>query len=96
MATTAFSGFQVAATPTAFHLWLELPQPWRADAFRAEAERQGVLLVTGEAFIAGRELAPHPLRICIGGSKSIPNIKRGLDIITKLLVERPDSGFNLA
>ena len=95
MATTAFSGFQVTAAPTAFHVWLELPQPWRADAFRAEAERQGVLLVTGEAFIAWREVAPNAVRICIGGRKSIPNIKHGLDIITKLLVKRPNSGFNL-
>ena len=95
LTTAALSRFQITAAPAAFHVWLELPQPWRADAFRSEAERQGILLVTGEAFVAGREAAPHALRICTGGSKSIPDVKRGLDIITNILNQRPDSGFNL-
>ncbi len=95
LATTALKGFSVKSSPAAFHVWLELPEPWRGDAFRREAERQGLFLASGEAFVVARDAAPHALRICTGGSKSMADVKRGLDIIVDILNARPDTGFDL-
>lgn len=95
IATEALGGYTVSSDPAAFHVWLELPQPWRGDAFRMEAERQGVFLASGEAFVVGRDAAPHALRICTGGKKSIADVKHGMGIIVSILNARPDSGFAL-
>ncbi|NQW00364.1 MAG: PLP-dependent aminotransferase family protein [Rhodospirillales bacterium] len=95
LAISALDGFTLHADPAAFHVWLELPAPWRGDAFRLEAERKGVRLASGEAFVVGRDAAPHALRICTGGAKSADDVSRGLNIITGILHERPNSGFAL-
>jgi len=95
IALDILKGYSVRSDCAAFHVWLELPQPWRGDAFRMEAERQGVFLASGEAFVVGREAAPHALRICTGGNKSIADVKRGIEIVASILNARPDSGFAL-
>lgn len=95
MATETLASQIMRSDPAAFHVWLELPQPWRGNAFRSEAERAGVRLASGEAFVVGRDAAPHALRICLGGAKTNADVKKGLDIISDILDARPDSGFAL-
>ncbi len=95
LANDALAAFTMHSDPAAFHVWLELPSPWRGNAFRAEAEQKGVYLASGEAFVVGRDVAPHALRICLGGNKSVTDVKRGLEIIVDILNSRPDTGFAL-
>lgn len=95
MTVDALNKFDIQYDRAGFHVWLELPHPWRGDAFRFEAERLGVRLASGEAFVVGRDAAPHALRISTGGAKTIKDVKRGLEIITGLLNARPDTGFAL-
>ena len=35
-------GLRYRAHPLSFHIWLELPEPWRNDEFIAQARRRGV------------------------------------------------------
>lgn len=95
LAVDALNEFDIRYDPAGFHVWLELPHPWRGDGFRSEAERLGVRLASGEAFVVGRDAAPHALRICLGGAKSATDVTRGLEIITNILNARPDTGFAL-
>ncbi|MEH0635038.1 PLP-dependent aminotransferase family protein [Streptomyces bottropensis] len=44
------AGFAVRGDSRAYYAWWELPQPWRADTFRAAAARRGVAVTPGPAF----------------------------------------------
>ncbi|MCP5368040.1 MAG: PLP-dependent aminotransferase family protein [Hyphomicrobiales bacterium] len=62
----------------AHFLWLDLPAPWRANDFQAEAEERGILLHTIEAFAVGRQPAPHAVRIGLGGAMNMDELERAL------------------
>ena len=66
------------------HLWLELPEAWRPDTFRAEAERQGVRLLTAEFFAVGQTPAPRAVRICLGYETSRERLAEGLRVVADL------------
>jgi DNA-binding transcriptional MocR family regulator len=74
--------------PESYHLWLSLPEPWRADAFVERARGRGVLLTPADVFAIGRG-APHAVRICIGGVPDRDDVGRGLAIVMQTLHERP-------
>ncbi len=93
LAIETLDGFTFASDPNAYHVWLDLPAPWRGESFRAEAARQGIRLASGEAFVVGRTPAPNALRICTGGRNSLEDVKRGLETLTRILNAKPDTGF---
>src|SRR5690606_1510582 len=55
--------FGPATDEDAAHAWLPLPEPWRAGAFVRACARQGVGVLSGEAFAVARDAAPHAVRI---------------------------------
>ncbi|TKC82986.1 PLP-dependent aminotransferase family protein [Trinickia terrae] len=67
------------------HLWLPLPEPWRAAEFAAALRQEGVLVKTADSFVIGRNAAPHAVRICMTGARSIAALTRGLSIIRATL-----------
>ncbi len=74
----------------AFHFWMLLPAPWRADELVREARMRGVILSPPELFVVGRASAPHATRICLGATRDRETLKRGLSLIASLLnAERP-------
>jgi len=93
IAFEALREFQIRYAPDALHLWLDLPQPWRANDFQKECERRGVRLLTAETFTVGRDTAPHSVRICTGGRNSIADIRQGMDIVGDVLKNGPGAGF---
>lgn len=78
--------------PAAYHVWLELPEPWRASAFRQEAEARGVMFYTGDTFAVGRAPAPHAIRICTGAPESEDEMVRGLKILATILADPRATG----
>ncbi|HEV7843535.1 MAG TPA: PLP-dependent aminotransferase family protein, partial [Pyrinomonadaceae bacterium] len=78
-------GLRFSAHPISFHLWLELPDPWRSDEFIAQARRRGVLVTPPEAFVPGREEAPHAVRVCLGAARTRIQLEKGLKIIREIL-----------
>lgn len=54
------------ADPGSYHLWLELPPGWRADAFAAAAARAGVAVTPASAFTMAPGHAPAAVRLALG------------------------------
>lgn len=85
LAARYFAGQRFVTRPTSFHLWLHLPEPWRAGDFLAEARGRGVLVTAPEPFTTGREQAPHAVRVCLSAVESIERLETALGILASLL-----------
>ncbi len=85
---------RLSATSCCHHTWLELPPPWRAGEFTAEARRRGVIITPSDIFAAGRIDVPEAVRICIGMPRYRKQLAMTLDILCEIL-EKPIIG-NLA
>ncbi len=73
------------------HLWLQLPEPWRAEDFVLQAQRRHVLVAAAEVFAVGRTMAPHAVRVSLGGTQTIGQLEEGLEILAQLLHSLPMS-----
>jgi DNA-binding transcriptional MocR family regulator len=89
VARSVLSGFAVRADPRAYHLWLELPKPWRSHQLVAEAARKGIALAPSSAFAAREAHAPNAVRIALA-SPPIPELHRALEVLARLLRSTPD------
>ena len=76
----------ISATPGYHHIWLTLPEPWRATAYTEEAKRQGIVIAPAEIFVAGRSNAPHAVRICIGMPRQRKKLDYALDVLAEILL----------
>jgi len=85
LASDALAGTALRAHPAAYHAWLPLPEPWRADAFVACLARRGVAVTPAEAFVVGRAPAPHAVRLGLGAPRSHETLARGLRIVAEVL-----------
>lgn len=72
-----------------FHVWLPLPEGWRADVFRAECARAGVLVSEARSFAMHAGDAPEAVRICISHEASEDRLRRGLEIVAAVLQQKP-------
>jgi len=90
LAARALRGFEFDAHPLSFHLWLHLPEPWRSNEFAAQLKRRGVLVSPSEAFVPGREEAPHAVRICLGTPRTRERLEDALAVVRGVLQETPD------
>lgn len=78
-------GYDITTQQGSFHLWLKLPEPWRADAFKAQLLEKSVRVLSAESFAVGRFPAPQAVRISLTGPTSTDQLKKGLDIIKQQL-----------
>lgn len=77
--------------PCAMHIWLPLPEPWRADEFVAEALSRKLAISGAGAFAVGRGRAPHALRFGLGADTR-EMLAKALDILASLLAAKPRVG----
>jgi DNA-binding transcriptional MocR family regulator len=94
IAARELAGCAFDAHPLSFHLWLHLPEPWRGNEFTAQLRRHGVLVTPSEAFVPGREEAPHAVRICLGTPRSRAQLERALAVVRGVLRGTPDPGLS--
>jgi DNA-binding transcriptional MocR family regulator len=73
-----------------YHLWLHLPEPWRAEDFTEQASKQGVAVTPPSAFIVGRERLPHAVRLCLGAVRERDRLARGLRTLADILAQSPE------
>jgi len=78
------------AQPTAYHVWLSLPRPWRGEAFAEAARRKGVGVTPASAFAVGRAGAPDAVRVCLGAARDRAELERGLRVLADLLAASPE------
>lgn len=64
--------------------WLQLPEPWRAHDFSAEARRRGVVVMPAEVFSLDKARAPQSIRISLG-TLSRPDFQKGVQILADIL-----------
>jgi DNA-binding transcriptional MocR family regulator len=83
--------FDVFSHPGGLHLWLQLPDPWRADEFVASAQARGVMVLGASSFSVGRGAAPHAVRISVSAASSRQQLAAGLDLLLALLHDGPDA-----
>lgn len=72
-----------------YHFWMRLPEPWRMDSFAAAALREGVRVITADAFAVRRDHAPHAVRLCLGAAHPLPQIEQALQKLRLLADSRP-------
>ena len=89
MARKRLAGFMVDSDPAAFHVFLHLADPWRREDFIQAALSQGVKLSSASAFVIGREVAPHAVRISLAAARDQETLDRALGIIADLAQSRP-------
>lgn len=77
--------------PQAHHLWLELPSPWRAEAFVQAAFDRGVRVASPEPYVIGRKPAPHAVGVCLGPPNDRSELERGLRVLAQVLETRPQT-----
>ena len=83
------AGAGLTGDPAAAHLWLTLPEAWRADDFAAAARRRGVGIVPAAAFAVTRH-PPNAVRICLGAQTTAERVERGLARLAALLATPPE------
>lgn len=89
IALDRLQGFRVSSHPGGLHLWLHLPEPWRADEFVVAAREQGVLVQGAASFSVGRAAVPHAVRISVSAASTRAQLAQGLELLLPLLHEGP-------
>jgi DNA-binding transcriptional MocR family regulator len=83
------SGFEILADPRSYHVWLQLPQRWRSEAFAAAAARHGISLTPSNAFTIAPGHAPNAVRLALG-LPTHPQLRAAGDRLAQLLAMDPD------
>ena len=84
LATSILGGAAFAADPHGHHLWLRLPEHWRAADFADHADRAGVSIVPASAFAT----VAHPVeavRISLGVAPDRGDLEDGLTLLASLM-----------
>lgn len=84
LASTILAGADFAADPQGHHLWLRLPDHWRADDFAEQSDRAGVSIVPASAFAT----LAHPIeavRISLGVAPDRDDLEDGLTQLADLM-----------
>lgn len=72
-----------------FHLWLPLPESWRADIFRAECASLNVQVSEGRSFAFN---GPEAIRLCVSHEANEERLQLGLETVAGVLRQKPN-GF---
>lgn len=76
---------RVDSHPGSYHVWLKLPEPWRAGEFTESAKSRGVTILPAETFATGRGRIPEAVRICLGSPSSRDHVAEGVRLLAALL-----------
>jgi len=77
---------------TSSTLWLELPDPWRADEFVARCRQHGVAVSPPDAFAVQRSNVPHAVRLCIATPRTREELGTALAELATVLRDGPRPG----
>lgn len=89
IAKARLAGIPYKGGGACFHIWLELPSPWRADDFVAQAREGGVAVAPADLFAAGRAPAPHAVRIALGAAPDRAALEQALGTLADILRAPP-------
>lgn len=84
-AVSILEGATIDAPTGSLHVWLHLPDPWRAAEFVDVCRKRGVAVASAETFAVGRGDIPHAVRICLGTPREEAILDAGLNVVAELL-----------
>ena len=93
IAEEAFAGLPYHSHPQSLHVWLPLPEQWRAEDFVETAAADGVTIAPTHSFVVGRRPMPHAVRLCIGSPPSVEALQIACERLERLLGSQPKSSF---
>jgi DNA-binding transcriptional MocR family regulator len=70
--------------PDGHHIWVPLRPSWNRTEFASYVQRQGLGVVTAEAFSV-EDAPPHAIRVSLGAASSRAELVRGLEILAGAL-----------
>lgn len=79
------AGYEITVLQGSFHVWLQLPEPWRASDFESCLSEKGVSVLSSEPFAVGRFAVPQAVRICVTGPVTFDEVVKGLGVIRSQL-----------
>lgn len=85
------AGLTLRGDPRAYHLWLELPDPWRAETFVAAAARRRIAVSPAAEFAAGPGHAPDAVRLALAAPEAAA-LRPALETLRELALAGPDAG----
>lgn len=85
LATARLGAWLTPPTLPSYHVWVRLPDPWRAADFVAAAAAGGVALAASASFAPPRSASPTGVRVCLGTEPEPARLARGLDLLADLL-----------
>ena len=89
LAREILAGLTVVGDPRAYHLWLALPETWRAEAFAAASLRRGIALLPAPAFAVVPGHAPNAVRLALA-TPSREDLAGALRTLRRLAVSEDD------
>jgi DNA-binding transcriptional MocR family regulator len=92
LARERLAGFDLRGDPRAYHIWLELPEGWRADTFVAAASRRGVAVMPAASFAVGPGHAPNAVRLALA-SPPMEVLAQAFDILATVARSEPDENI---
>ena len=81
--------------PACNHLWLPLPEPWRADQIITLARRRGLLLAPPETFTVGQSPTPQAVRLSLGAAEDHDALAIGAETLSDILEGAPLLPYSL-
>ncbi|SDF50136.1 transcriptional regulator, GntR family [Limimonas halophila] len=87
------AGYTFAGQREGLHIWLDLPEPWRADNFAQQVRLRDVAVTTLEPFVVGLGGEPHAVRLCLGALLDDDEVERALTTITEVLAVGPEPAY---
>lgn len=94
LALKALDGFLVLGDTGSYHLWLNLPEPWRSDEFTRAARNRGLIVSAADHFVLDRRAAPPAVRLGLGGGKTRGKVEEGLSRLAEMLRGGPVTTFS--
>lgn len=83
VAREALKRFDLDGDERAYHLWMPLPEHWRAEAFAAAALRRGIAVTPGSAFAVGPGHMPRAVRLALT-TPAMKDLQRALQGLAAL------------
>ena len=85
----SLAGHSLVADPRSYHVWLNLPDGWRAEPLTAAAARAGIAVTPANAFAIAPGHSPNAVRLALG-QPSHDELRAALMRLAALLAARPE------
>ena len=87
IAAEILGGTDYNSHPFSYHLWLKMPEHWRAESFVERVAADGVTILPSTSFAIGNAGQDEAVRICLGSPDSREKVEVGLKVIVSALAE---------